>query len=158
AGLAPLRSRINLIAAAAGVRLEADLLPHLRGFSACLLGDPNRPGRATGALLVLHLDEPETARRLVSDSAPRVRALLGNDSPPGEEKKHLTEDIPFDGGKLAGRPVSIRARGRDIRLAWGRVAVPGPREGRPDPGPSLATIYNGLAGAGRQRPARVGAF
>ena len=32
AGLAPLRSRLNLILAATGVKLEADLHPHLAGF------------------------------------------------------------------------------------------------------------------------------
>ncbi len=36
AGLAPLRSRLNLLLAAAGLKLEADIHPHLRGISACL--------------------------------------------------------------------------------------------------------------------------
>jgi hypothetical protein len=167
AGLAPLRSRMNLLAAAAGMRLEADLRPHLRGLSAYLIGDPNRPGRTTGALVVLHLDDPETARRLVGDSAPRVRALLRNGSPdrlaaagprPGDGEKHLTEGIPYNVGSAAGRPVSICTRGRDIRIAWGEGALSGPREGPPDPGPSLATLCGALIGAGRLPPVRVGAF
>jgi hypothetical protein len=167
AGLASLRSRINLLAAAAGVRLEADLLPHVRGLSACLIGEPNRPGRATGALIVLHLDDPETARRLADDSAPRVRALLGGGPPdrlatagsrPEGGGKHLTEGIPLNLGKVAGRSVSICTRGRDIRIAWGEIAHPSQRQGPPDPGLSLATICGELAGAGRQPPVRVGAF
>ncbi len=48
-GVAPLRARLNLMAAAAGVKPEADLLPHLRGVSACLWGDPLQPGRPVGA-------------------------------------------------------------------------------------------------------------
>ena len=44
AELAPLRARINLLAGAAGARLEADLWPHLRGLTTGLLGEPTRPG------------------------------------------------------------------------------------------------------------------
>ena len=43
ANLAPLRTRVNLLAAAAGARLEADLWPHLRGMTFALLTDPRGP-------------------------------------------------------------------------------------------------------------------
>ena len=71
AEVAPLRARINLLAASAGVRPEADLWPHLRGVTASLIGDPSQPGRPTGLLLVLacgHRFERRTARQRVSSS------------------------------------------------------------------------------------------
>jgi hypothetical protein len=56
---------------------------------------------------------------------------------------------------VAGRPVSVVAHGRDIRIAWGEAALPGSRDGWPDPGHSLAPICGGWAGAGRKPPVRV---
>jgi hypothetical protein len=138
AGLAPLRSRLNLLTMAAGVKLEADLRPHLRGISACVMGDPSRPGRATGGLLVLHLDEPATAQRLVQQSAPRLRNLPG--------------------AGATSRTMTARARERDIWLAWGDAALTNWAEGRPASGRSLATICGGWAGEGRKPPVRVGAI
>ena len=70
AGMAPLRTRLDLLAAAAGVKPEADLWPHLRGLSACLWGDPRQPGRPIAAVLVLHLDEESSALRLAGEFAP----------------------------------------------------------------------------------------
>src|SRR5262249_1071796 len=49
AGLAPLRTRLNLLATAAGTRLEADLWPHLRGLTAALLANPDDPAQLGGA-------------------------------------------------------------------------------------------------------------
>ena len=66
---APLRVRLNLLARAAGVRLELDLWPHLRGLTAGILGEPGRPGRPTGALVAFHLDSAAAAEQLVSKSA-----------------------------------------------------------------------------------------
>ena len=42
---APLRTRLNLLAAGAGASLEADLWPHLGGVTAAILGDARQPGR-----------------------------------------------------------------------------------------------------------------
>ena len=76
AELAPLRARINLLAGAAGARLEADLWPHLRGLTTGLLGEPTRPGRPTGALLILHLDSEAAAEKLTVHTLPRLAALF----------------------------------------------------------------------------------
>jgi hypothetical protein len=138
AGLAPLRTRLNLLAAGAGLKLEADLRPHLYGLTACVFVDPARPGRATGALIVLHLDERIAAERLVRQSAARMGALVGANAP-----------------RL---PLAIRARERDIWIAWGDAVKASEREDRPDPDHSLAAVCGGWAGEGRRPPMRVGAF
>ena len=136
AGLAPLRSRLNLLLAAAGIKLEADLHPHLRGLSACLIGAPDRPGRVTGGLIVLHLDDPSVADRLARGASPRLGAILG--------------------GNAAARAVTIRSRSRDVRIGWGDGAAAANAD-RPEPGRSLAAVCGGWAEDGRQPPARVGA-
>jgi hypothetical protein len=167
AGLAPLRTRLNLLAAAAGLKLEADLRPHLRGLSACLTGDPARPGRPTGALIVLHLDETATAERLVRESSARLRTLLGGGAPerPAGADPQLAErngnpmaEAPRQVGELAGRPVAVWALGRDIWMAWGEAAPMPAKEDPPAPGRSLAAICGGWAGEGRSAPARIVAF
>jgi hypothetical protein len=158
AGLAPLRSRINLLAAAAGIKLEADLRPHLRGLSACLFGDPAHPGRVTGALLVLHLDDGEAARRLVADAAPRVRALMRGAAPDRAGVERFADGVGAELGKVDGRPVCVCVRGRAIRIAWGEGGATGPRDGRSDPGTGLARICGGWGAVGREPPDRVGAF
>jgi hypothetical protein len=137
AGLAPLRSRLNLLTLAAGVKLEADLHPHLRGISACLMGDPGRTGRATGGLLVLHLDEPATAQRLVQEARPRLRNVLGANTP--------------------GGAATITARNRDIWLAWGGGDATTSPDRHPAPGRSLATICGGWDAEGYKTPVRMGA-
>ena len=138
AGVAPLRSRLNLLALGAGVKLEADLRPHLLGLSACLYGEPTRPVRVAGALVVLHLDEAAVARRLVEQARPRLGSIGGSDGKP--------------------RAVTLRSRGRDIWIAWGEAAIAASREDRPAPTCSLAGLCCGWEGEGSLPPARVGAF
>ena len=138
AGLAPLRSRLNLLLAAAGLKLEADIHPHLRGISMCLIGDTDRPGRVAGTLVVLHLDDPSIADRLLREAQARLGALLG--------------------ANAAGRALTIERRGCDVWSAWGDRAAAALKEPRPDPTRSMAAICGGWAGEGRQAPARVGAF
>ena len=72
AGLAPLRTRANLFAAAASVRPEADLWPHLRGVTACLLANAQQPGTRRGGLLALHVDTEAAAERLAGEFLPRL--------------------------------------------------------------------------------------
>lgn len=137
ARLAPLRTRLNLLAMGAGVKLEADLVPHLRGISAALFGDADRPGRPTGALAVLHLDEPEIARRLAEQAGPRV--------------VNVTRGQP-------GTPtVLLRPRGRDLWIAWGDGARWASGESRPQPGESLSAFLGQRGDAGGPLPSRVGA-
>jgi hypothetical protein len=129
-GLAPLRTRLNLLASGIGVRLESDVRPHLRGLTGCVYGDPARPGRVAGVIIVLHLDDAGVADRLVSQSSRRI------------------------GGLASGRSVDIRALGRDIQIVWGEAAA---RSDRGHPAHSLAATCAGWAAEGREEPARVGA-
>jgi hypothetical protein len=138
AGLAPLRARLNLLAMGAGLNLEADLRPHLRGMSACLLGVSTRPGRPIGMLIVLHLDEPATAQRLVKRVQPRIGAL------PGAE--------------ATSRAVGLSQRDRDVWIAWGDGVRASTAGAHPAPGRSLAALCGGWAAEGRRPPARVAAF
>src|SRR4029077_8021505 len=64
ANLAPLRTRLNLLATASGTRLEVALWPHLGGITLCLLADANEPARLRRALVALHVDEDATARNI----------------------------------------------------------------------------------------------
>ncbi len=146
AGLSPVRVRLNLLAAAAGLKLEGDLLPHLRGASVVLFGQPDRPGRVTGALVVLHLDDPEVARRVVRDSSARLAAVLSGRTP-----------AP-DGGDPAARAVVIRALGGEIRVAWGDARTVATADKAPPAGHSLADVCCGWLAEGRAAPSRVGAF
>lgn len=92
AGLAPLRTRLNLLAIASGVRWESELRPHLLGISACLLGVPDRPGKASGILIVLHLDDAATAVSVARRASLRLSSL------------------------------AIEARDREIRIGWGETS------------------------------------
>ncbi len=134
AGLAPLRTRLNLLAAGAGVKLEADVRPHVRGVTIGVFGDPDDPGRVSGGLIVLHLDGREAAERLVRQSADRIGAGAG------------------------ARAVSIRTRDRDIRIAWGDAVRARKRDDRPARDHSLAAVCGDWAAEGCGPPARVGAF
>lgn len=138
AGLAPLRTRLNLLALGAGVKLEADIRPHLIGITACAFGDPARPGRVAGALVWLHLDDPSIAARLVQRATPRLAALVGDEA--------------------LARAVTLRSRGCDIAIAWGDPARKVVDQARPVPGHSLADLCCGWAGEGPETPSRVGAF
>jgi hypothetical protein len=122
AGVAPLRTRINLLAAGAKVRPEVDLWPHLRGLTAALLAD--RAGAVDGAVVSLHTDSPESAARIAGKVLPALAQLLGLRVPPAD-------DEPRRIGALGHRPVGFRTRGATVRLAWGE--------------PALALIQGGLA-------------
>ncbi|MHB1558644.1 MAG: hypothetical protein ACYC61_14395 [Isosphaeraceae bacterium] len=146
ARVSPLRVRLNLIAAAAGLKLEADLLPRVRGVSFALVGEANRPGRVGGALVVLHLDDAEVARRIVRDASTRIAAVLGAQGPAAA-------------GDAGGpRAVVVRAHGNDLRLAWGRARAAAASDDPPPAGQSMADVCRGWAAKGGPTPTRVGAF
>jgi hypothetical protein len=134
AGVAPLRTRLNLMAAGAGLKLEADLRPHLQGVTACVFGDPAGPGRVGGGVIVLHLDQRDAAERTIRQSARRI------------------------GGLAPDRAVAVRARGGDAWIAWGDAGTTIDRVDRPDPARSLAAACGGWAAEGCDPPARVGAI
>lgn len=164
AAAAPLRSRLNLLAAAAGIQLEADLRPHLRGLTAWANVDPAHPGGVLGAVVTLHLDDGAVAERIVRQAVPRIKRLLGGnadqgglgrDQDPAARPANGGPDDPPCIGMVARRQLRVEARGRSIRVSWGDVPLStGP--GRP---PFAAGFSNGpqtipMAGA-EALPSRV---
>ncbi|HKI18095.1 MAG TPA: hypothetical protein VKA15_09450 [Isosphaeraceae bacterium] len=166
AAVAPLRVRINLLAASAGVRPEVDLWPHLRGVTASLMGDPNQPGRPTGLLLVLHADAVSSAERLTNEFLPRLRVLL----PGGNRGEGRIPDVP-DGkaaaktaagesrriGRLGGRALMVWRRDRNVLVAWGDDPLINSLLVNGKPEQSVAVLCKGWAREGRGAPQRVGA-
>ena len=105
ADLLPLRSRLDLLATAAGVRLEVDLWPHLRGLTASVMGTAEQPGIPTGALLILHVDTDAAADRLAAEVLPRLGTLLTGRKRPEQRPGVVANGPP-------GRPAT--------RSGWGR--------------------------------------
>jgi hypothetical protein len=168
--LAPLRTRANLLAAAARVRPEADLWPHLKGVTACLLADAKQPGRPAGGLLVLHVDSEDAANQLASELVPRLATRfvgktpvkLPAPSPPDRQAVAAPGDAgPGDFvrlGSVSGRSLSVGHRGRDVLVAWGDEVPLAVRAAVADPRCSAATICTGWDRSGMQAPQRLGAF
>jgi hypothetical protein len=130
---APVRARLNLLARAAGVRLEADLWPHLKGFTVGVLGEPDRPGRPTGAILAFHLDSEAAAEQLLKQSAPGL-------------------------AKLLGREVAAWRNGQDLLVAWGTGVATAAREAAARPERSVAPLCAGALESGKPAPNRLLVF
>jgi hypothetical protein len=135
AELAPVRTRLNLLAAGAGARPEADLWPHLRGVTAAVLGGAGRPDRPTGGVLALHLDSDDAASRLVSHTFPRLAKLLDR-----------------------GRELVFWQNGRNVIVAWGEGARTTAKAAAANPALSVAPHCTGWLQAGKPAPDRLCAF
>ena len=150
AGVAPLRTRLNLLAAVAGVRPEVDLWPHLKGVSGCLLVD--RSGGLEGAMLALHTDDLAASLRLADPFLPRVARFLtrepGQDEPRTEGVRRL--------GRVAGRPLMVARRGTTVLIGWGETALPACLDAREHPERSASEVIR--SGWGPIPPQRAGAF
>src|SRR5262245_60285400 len=123
--LAPLRTRLNLLATTAGTRLEADLWPHLRGLTAALLTNPDDPARPGRAFLTLHMDDEHSAQQASDQVIPRLCGLLsGSILKPnhGDSKVAKTTSKaspPRQLGRVSGRSLEVARRGRTVLVAWG---------------------------------------
>ncbi len=160
AGLAPLRARFNLVAAAAGARPEVDLWPHLRGVTIGVMADPDRPGRPIGAVIVLHTDTDASAQRLVTEVLPRLASLLTaqkRGEPPGPESGPRRAGGAQPLAKLGGRPLVFSRRGRDVVISWGDEMQRALEDALARPDRSVASLCNGWIRAGKMPPQRVGA-
>jgi hypothetical protein len=172
AELFPLRTRVNMLAGPAGAALEADLWPHLIGLTACVLGDPERPGLPTGALLVMHVDADAAAGRLSTEVVPRLGALLAGKpalapgdraaapapgAPPPAGANPAAED-PRRVANINARGLFVWRRGRDVLVAWGDDVLPAARSAAAHPVRSIAPLCADWAHAGKPAPKRVGAF
>ncbi len=152
AGVAPLRTRINLLAATVKVRPELDLWPHLRGLSGALLVDP--AGAVDGAVLSLHTDSPAAAERIAGQVIPALAPLLGLRKAPAPVE--VPAPLQLAGRRILGeirhRTVSVSQKGDTVRIGWGDAAL---EPDRVDPAnPSL----RGLVPPGERLPQRFGAF
>jgi hypothetical protein len=160
AALAPLRARFNLLAAAAGARPEVDLWPHLRGVTAGVMGDPDRPGRPIGAVVVLHADADASALRLVTEVLPRFASLMTaqkhGEVPQPESRPRPAGDAQLL-AKLGGRPLMISRCGRDVVISWGDQMQKASQDAVAHPERSVASLCNGWIRAGKTPPQRVGA-
>ena len=150
AGVAPLRIRLNLMAAAAGVRPEVDLWPHLRGVSGCLLAD--RSGRLEGAMLALHTDDPSASLRLADSFLPRVARFVTREAGPDEPMPDGVRRI----GQIAGRPLMLARRGETVLIGWGESALSACLDAREHPERSASEVIR--SGWGPIPPQRAGAF
>ena len=128
-----MRARLNLMARTAGVRLEADLWPHLRGLTVGLFGEPGRPGRPTGVLVSLHLDSEAAAERLISRSSAGL-------------------------AKLVGRELTTWRSGGDVLVAWGNGVATAARDAAASPERSAAPLCTSWPRAGKPAPHRLVAF
>jgi hypothetical protein len=153
---APLRTRLNLIAAAARVRPELEVWPHLRGLSACVLTDPE--GRVAGALVALHADDPPAANRLAA-AVSRLAAAFLKDRAQDEETKRSTPPGGVDRlSWLSGRPVEAVCRGSTVLVGWGEGVVASALAAREDPERSAGRTIRAAWEGENSAPGRAGAL
>jgi hypothetical protein len=169
ANLAPLRTRINLLASAAGARLEADLWPHLRGVTVAWLANPDKPEQSGRAVAVLQMDEDRAAQHLVADVLPRLAALWrrakvetrpGQPQPPDAVRVAAgVSAVTRSLGRPGGRPLDAAARGRTVLVGWGDQALETMFRAAAHPEQSVMPLMGAAsAGLAPQPLARVGAF
>ena len=140
AQVAPLRVRLNLIAAAARVRPEADLWPNLRGISLVVLDDSKR------GLVGLHTADPASATRLADETVVRLTSAFLK-ARPGDP----TADGSRTLGTIGGRPITLVTRRESLWIGWGDRALADGLAGPDAPASNLARDYFGAA-----TPRRVG--
>jgi hypothetical protein len=159
AGVAPLRTRINLLATAVKARPEVDLWPRLRGLSGVLVAAPPGPGRIGigGAVINLHTESPEAAARIAGQVLPRLAPLAGLRPEPeldaganGPSVRRL--------GRLRGRPVFLAQRGATVQVGWGDCALAPLTAPRGNPGPAFNSGLQARASWGNSPPHRFVAF
>jgi hypothetical protein len=166
AGLAPLRLRFHVVATAAGARPEADLWPHLRGVTVCLLGDAGRPGEPSGALVGLHVDTPSSAERLASEFLPRLwKGWVGrqqtakpHDMADGKPAGAQSNPSAARLGTPGGRALELCRRGQTVWVAWGDGALAATLKAPGKKPHSLGELCTNWGKAARGAPNRLGAI
>jgi len=148
ADVAPLRTRLNLLALTAKVQPEADLWPVLRGVTACALSER---GEITGALLALHTTDDAAAARLEETVLPR---LLASQTRPAPNEKPLAAGRAL--GHVGGRPLRAARRGATVLLGWGDSALAKGLDAFDHPERSAGSVVR--ATWGETAPPRAGAF
>ena len=139
ANIAPARLRLALAALAIGVRLEANVWPHLVGVAAWV---GMTDGKLDRGSITLHLDDPTAAANLAASLKGR-RVQDG-----GDEVVELAQ--------VAGQPLRLVRRGGGLFITWGDQGWPATRQALDDPGRS-ARSWLGSSRSGAV-PSRVGAI
>ena len=149
AGVAPLRSRLNLLAATVKVFPDQDLWPVLRGLTAVALANP--VGEVSGGLLALHARDEAGARILFDRVLPRIAKAYF-----GEEKLVPGPDDIRPYGVIGGQPMTSKLRGKSILLAWGNNSLANGLEAWDHPDHSAGQAL--VESWGSKPPQRCGAF
>jgi hypothetical protein len=131
ANMAPIRLRLGLLARTLGLRVDGELLPHLRGISGWLGSD----GRAADrAFLMLHLDDEAVAGKIFEGVKP-----LPNPGPPAELKAGSGRWL----GRVEGRPLRLFRFGPSVVAAWGDDVVEPSIEAHDHPERSARPLFQG---------------
>lgn len=152
ADVAPLRTRINLLAVTVGVHPEVELWPRLRGVSGAVLVDPR--GRVEAAILDLHADGPDSARRIAEQVLPRLAFLLGIRPGPAAEVPQKPRPL----GRYRDRPLSLIHERAAVRLVWGESAAGLPGKVGANRDRSAGDVLRAHISPGEAPPQRLGAF
>jgi hypothetical protein len=152
AQVAPLRTRLNLLALAVGVRPEVDLWPRLRGVTAGVSADP--AGRIDGVLLALHAVDPAAAERMARGVLPRLATRLGVTSADGPDRPEAEGVLRL--GRFSGLPLNVCRRGATVLVAWGDRMLTAALDAADHPGHSAGPTIR--ASWGSRPPQRAGAF
>ncbi|WP_435019298.1 hypothetical protein TA3x_001220 [Tundrisphaera sp. TA3] len=81
ADLAPARLRLGLLARAVGVRVDADLVPHLRGVSGWVGDTPGRGPSPDRGMVAAHFDDETVAARVLAAIRPDGRIQVARRGP-----------------------------------------------------------------------------
>ncbi|HEV3165478.1 MAG TPA: hypothetical protein VGZ22_15735 [Isosphaeraceae bacterium] len=151
ANVAPLRTRINLVALAAKVQPEVELWPRLLGVSACVTADP--AGSIDGALIALHATDAAAAERISTRVVPALaRPFLSQRpaDPPAPDGAALVVL-----GQLSGRALAVSRQGTTVLIGWNGIlsdCLDAQSHPQHSAGPALSANWGG------NRPHRFGAL
>ncbi len=130
---APIRARLALLSRAAGIRLDRDVLPHVRGATLALTID--RMLKPLGIRLIIHAPDPQTAGRLRAtlDKLRAMDAALAGLAGPlitAQDENVLIdwgistrENAKPDAEEFQGRLDRVWAEGLPTRIAWVRPTL-----------------------------------
>ncbi len=158
AAAAPLRARLNLLAAAMGVRPEVDLFPHLNGITASLLASNSGTERFGGGIGILHIDDEASAERIALDVIPRLAIRLTGQKALLDPKTSGTMDAPLQLGTLRGRPLYVFRHGREVVIGWSDGAITALRRAWASPDRSAAHLMDQCLRDGKGPRQRFGAL
>ena len=156
ANVAPLRSRINLMAAAAGVRIEADLWCHLIGVTASVFADRDQTGRIGGIVVILHVDNEQGAARIAAHVIPGLASLFLGTNRGRENRSEPVAGQSQRLGALSGGDLFVSQQGRDVVISWGEEAQARSRDVVHHPQRSMATFFPAGSENGKSAPQRLG--